>query len=288
MAQRKISVKEKAEKGLAGERGYLDEIINAIGDPVFVKDASHRLILVNDSECALIGRMRDEIIGKTDYDFFPKKQVDVFWKKDEELLATGKENVNEEEITDAQGRKRIVITKKTLYKDKKGNKFIVGVIRDITERKASEDLMRISIALLEEQKKLLEEKNIAFQELIKGIEVEKNDIKDNVALNIDELVLPIIRKLRLKGSSRRYTGILEKNLETLTSSFGRKMANISFKLTPREIEICNMIREGLMTKEIAGILSISRQTIDKHRKNIRHKLKVSKKHINLTSFLKSL
>ena len=83
---------------------FLEKIINYIGDPIFVKDSQHRLILVNDAECALAGRTREDLLGKTDYDFFPKDQVDIFWQKDDEVLETGKENINEEIITNARGR----------------------------------------------------------------------------------------------------------------------------------------------------------------------------------------
>jgi two-component system, cell cycle sensor histidine kinase and response regulator CckA len=121
---------------------FLEKIINYIGDPIFVKDSQHRLILVNDAECDLAGRTREDLLGKTDYDFFPKDQVDIFWQKDDEVLETGKENINEEIITNAQGKKRTIVTKKTLYTDRKGNKYIVGIIRDITERKQTEEALR--------------------------------------------------------------------------------------------------------------------------------------------------
>jgi PAS domain S-box-containing protein len=127
-----------AEDRIKASEEYLDRIINVLGDPVFVKDSQHRFILVNDAECALAGRSREEMLGKTDYDFFPKEQVDVFWAKDEALLMTGKENINEEEITDAEGNKRTIVTKKNLFVDRQGNRFIVGIIRDITERKRLE------------------------------------------------------------------------------------------------------------------------------------------------------
>jgi PAS domain S-box-containing protein len=109
--------RKQAEEDLLASKEYLNKIINTIGDPIFVKDWQHRLILVNDAECSLIGHSREEILGKTDYDFFPKEQVDVFWEKDEEVFRTGKENVNEEQITDAEGITRTIITKKTLYID---------------------------------------------------------------------------------------------------------------------------------------------------------------------------
>lgn len=85
-------------------REYLDAIINAISYPVFVKDIHHRLVYVNDAECELAGRGREELIGRTDYDFFPGEQVDIFWKKDDEVLETGRENLNEEDITEHKNR----------------------------------------------------------------------------------------------------------------------------------------------------------------------------------------
>ncbi len=139
---------EKAERAHQESRDYLDKIINCISDPIFVKDREHRLVLVNDAECRLAGRTRDEVIGKTDYDFFPKDQVDIFWKNDELVFETGQENINEEEITDAEGFKHTIVTKKSLYTHKNGNKFIVGTVRDITGRKKTEEALQNSEIML--------------------------------------------------------------------------------------------------------------------------------------------
>lgn len=137
-----VAERKKAEKALQESGEYLDKIINTIADPIFVKDREHRLVLVNDAECALAGRSREEIIGRTDYEFFPKEQVEVFWEKDEIVFETGSGNINEEEITDAHGKKRSILTKKSLYKDLNGDKYIVGIIRDITELKQTELALR--------------------------------------------------------------------------------------------------------------------------------------------------
>lgn len=117
---------------------YLRKIANAASDPICVLDREHRYVLANDAQCALAGRKREEIIGRTDYSFFPRQQVSVSWGKDELVFKTGNENEDEEEITDSKGNTRTVVTKKTLYTDRQGNKFIVSIMRDITRRKETE------------------------------------------------------------------------------------------------------------------------------------------------------
>jgi light-regulated signal transduction histidine kinase (bacteriophytochrome) len=85
-----------------------------------------------------MGYSREELIFKSDYDFFPANEADVFWNKDVEVLKTGKENVNEEDFTDSNNNVHTIVTKKKLYEDISGEKYIVGIIRDITELKTAE------------------------------------------------------------------------------------------------------------------------------------------------------
>ena len=139
---REVAIRTKAEMELLESRDYLEKIIDTVADPIFVKDSEHRLVLVNAAECELAGSSREELIGRTDYDFFPKEEVDVFWEKDDIVFNSREENVNEEEITNAQGDKRIIVTKKSLYSDKSGAGYIVGVIRDITDLKKAEAEVR--------------------------------------------------------------------------------------------------------------------------------------------------
>jgi len=132
------------EAAITESRNSLEKIINAIGDPVFVKDRNHRWVLLNDALCRFMGQIREKLLGKSDYDFFTKEEADIFWLNDELVFSQGIENINEERITDTSGQVHIVITKKTLYTDNSGNPFIVGVIRDITERKLVEATVRRS------------------------------------------------------------------------------------------------------------------------------------------------
>jgi PAS domain S-box-containing protein len=138
-----ITEQKQAEKKLEESKDFLNKIIDSIGDPIFVKDRQHHLILVNDAACKLFGSSREDIIGRTAYDLFPEKEMaDISWENDEEVFRTGVENVNEETNTYAPGVTCTVLVKKTLYRDEAGKEFLVGVTRDITERKLAEELLR--------------------------------------------------------------------------------------------------------------------------------------------------
>ena len=89
----------------------------------------------------------------------------------------------------------------------------------------------------------------------------------------------------MQGASRKYIDLLQHHLKELTSSLGRKLTKESLQLTPREIEICGMIKGGLTSKEIATLLNRSYQTVETHRKNIRYRLGIANKNVNLTSLL---
>jgi len=158
--------------------------------------------------------------------------------------------------------------------------------RLIAERMNAEKALLESEAKLQKQKSALEQKNIALGEVIAQIEVEKRRIKNDIETNINIVVSPILEKLKKEKASAKYVTMLKYHLGKLTSSFGSKITKKSFNLTPREIEVCNLVKGGLTSKDISNLLNISYRTIDKHRKNIRHKLEISNKRINLTSFLR--
>lgn len=163
-----------------------------------------------------------------------------------------------------------------------------GADTNITEYKQIEKRLKETAMELQEQKLALEQKNIALSEIIAQIEVEKRKMKDDIATNVNELLFPILEKLELENTAGKYVDLLKNHLEELVSSFGRKIRGKRLNLTSREIEICNMIKGRLTSKEISSLLNISYQTVEKHRKNIRRKMGISKKDINLTSLLQSI
>jgi len=126
------------ESGLIASNKFLNTTINAMQEPFFVKDENHKWVLLNDASVEMWGHSREELIGKSDYDIFPKEQADVFWEKDDYVFKNGS-NKNIEEITNSKGQVRTIITSKVRYTDKvTEKKYIVGTIHDITELRQAE------------------------------------------------------------------------------------------------------------------------------------------------------
>jgi DNA-binding CsgD family transcriptional regulator len=159
-----------------------------------------------------------------------------------------------------------------------------------SEQKQAEKALLKSEKKLTEQNQLLKEKNIALREVMNQIISEKKNLEERVLDNVDELLLPLLKRLQNKGSNieTEYFKVFEDNLKKLTSSFGSSISRKIPKLTPRENEICNMIRSGLSSKEIARLLNISYRSVETYRNYIRKKLGITNQKINLTTYLATL
>ena len=159
---------------LKRSKEFLQTVINTIPDPVFVKDKEHRWIILNQTYCKFIGYPLERLIKKSDYDIFPRHEADVFWTQDDLVFQTGEAQEHEEEFTDAFGVTHLIATKKSLHKDAAGNLFLVGVIRDITERKRAEQELQKTAAELTRSNmelKLSEERlrYLAYHDTLTGL-----------------------------------------------------------------------------------------------------------------------
>jgi diguanylate cyclase (GGDEF)-like protein/PAS domain S-box-containing protein len=119
-------------------------VIDAIPNPIFIKDEDSRFVVVNRAMCRLMGHAFGDLVGHTDYDFIPRDQADVFRANDLMVLASNEPNENEEPITDGEGNVRTIITRKQRLVLAGGRRFIVGCIADITEVRRAEALVRYS------------------------------------------------------------------------------------------------------------------------------------------------
>ena len=123
---------------------FLAAIIDHVAHPIFVKDRDYRFVLLNRAMEGMVGIPRAEMLGHTDYDFFPKEQADWFREKDLEMFTLGKPvEITEEPITDKDGRRHVLSTTKVPLRDARGViTHLVGIIHDITPLKRAEEALR--------------------------------------------------------------------------------------------------------------------------------------------------
>lgn len=111
------------------DRHFLYHALDQSPDPIFIKDQAHRWVFLNQAFCRFIGHAREDLLGKSDYDFFPAGQADVFWQQDDVVLRSRQESTNEEVITPSRGATFIATTKKAILVDDSQESFLIGTLR---------------------------------------------------------------------------------------------------------------------------------------------------------------
>ncbi|MBM3174719.1 MAG: helix-turn-helix transcriptional regulator [Chloroflexi bacterium] len=139
------------------------------------------------------------------------------------------------------------------------------------------------------ERQALQEANTALRVLLSRIEQEKEEIYHDIKTNVEKILMPILRALALQlaPTQVKYVEMLQSNLKEITSPFISKLSLAYRSMTPTEIAICNMIRNGMRTKEIAEMRGVSEVTINRHREKIRRKLKITNQDVNLATLLQS-
>jgi len=139
------------------------------------------------------------------------------------------------------------------------------------------------------EREALQESNTALHAVLARIEHEKQEIHRNIRMNVEKVLIPILHALsqQLTPIQAKYVQMLQTNLEEIISPFVSQLSVSYHSLTPTEIAICNMIRNGMRTKEIAEIRGISEATVNRHREKIRRKLQITNQDVNLATFLQS-
>ena len=193
------------------------------------------------------------------------------------------------EIIAKNGHKRYRETSISLLKDSKERRIGFSCMaRDITEQVVATKALTRRDRELVIKSRFLKESNTALKVLLKSRENDKKELERVVTSNITQLVMNYIlelKKTRLSSQQILYLQTIENNLNNIVSPFLRNLGLKDFNLTPKELQVAHLVKEGKTTKQISEILNISTLAIDFHRNNLRKKFGINKKKANLRSYL---
>jgi PAS domain S-box-containing protein len=317
---KELAERKKAEARIRQSEHRYRSFLESSPDPIVVYDMGGVATYVNPAFEQTFGLARTEVLGKQ-IDFVPPEAWPATRTAIQAMLSGQKINLFETQRLTVEGKILDVQLSSSLYMDDGGQPVgNIVTLRDITARKRAERALqdyqgqleglvqertadlateveerrRADKALrnreeeLEAQSHHLEEVNTALRVLLKQRGEDKLDLQESVLGNIKELVSPYLAQIKKTGLSTRQktlVRIIESNLDSIVSPFINRISSKFANLTPTEIRVANLVKEGRTNKEIADLMTISKNTVLYHRHNIRKKLELTNTPINLRSHL---
>ncbi|SPP99707.1 hypothetical protein NBG4_110010 [Candidatus Sulfobium mesophilum] len=288
--------KHEMEKKLKRSEQWLSATLKCIGDAVVATDESGSLVFMNPIAEELTGWKHEDAMGRNVAEICNIVDEKTRAAKMGELLEmigrdAGAHVSSGAVLIDKNGRELFIDeTVSAIRKEGGIMGGIVLVFRDVTERKRMEAAILESEKTMRKQSEELIESNMALKVLLKQIENDKRIMEEKILSNVNKLILPYIERLKRNRSMSdelAYLNILEANVKEIVSPFSVRMSSALICLTPKELQVANLIREGRENKEISEILNMSLETVKTHRQNIRKKLNIYAKRVHLRSYLLS-
>lgn len=290
VAERTARIREEVARRKKKEEQYL-ALVESVREWIWETDADFVHTYVSPRVYDVLGYSPEEVIGKSPIDFIPSEEKSRSLPVLKDLLSRKQPFAALQTMGRHKGGHSIYVQASGIpYFDEAGNLLgYRGSCQDITEQKNTMD------ALMERERELfaksqtLEEVNAALKVLLKQREEDRKELEGKFVSNIKEMILPYILKIQKSQRDPRvkaYLDIATANLNEIISPFLNTIRQLN--LTPREIEVASFIKEGRTTKEIAQILGVATSAVDSHRNNMRVKLGLNKKKVNLRSYLLSL
>ena len=271
---RVVDDRVEAEKALQTAHEQLEATLQALPDLLFELDYEGRIYDFRAPNPELLYLAPDQFLGKAMTEVLPPEAAKIIMEGLADVRTKGQSRGRTYAL-EIKGEERwfeMSAASKTDPTDERGR--VVCLIRDITDRKLSE--------------RALMEKNIALNQVLEHMEQTKADYRQEIWGSMSEGILPLIRKLRSKASPECVDEVdqLEENIKLVLTGNEKSSSRGYEKLTSRESQICDYIRDGLSTKEISEKLNLSEFTVSKHREHIRDKLGLRGRAISLPTYLR--
>ncbi len=259
----------------------LHSLLNDIGDGVFFISYDMRIMEVNDRACEIFENSRKNMIGMDCRDLIAsghKRFLNQAFRdlNDFESWAgemSARRNDDDTFPIDITVKKFSLVNQ-TLF---------CLVIRDMSEYQTLRELLR-------QEKSHRREMYVTLKNLMRAFERERSGIETGISHRIETLLLPTIEKIKRESSvdvRNAYLNVMRDQLINLTAGFSKELDGRFLRLTRTEMKICKLIQTGLASKEIAQQMQISFETVQAHRRNIRKKLGLRGRKINLHALLAS-
>lgn len=290
---RDITQRKRMEQALRESELRYRTIIENIEDGYYEVDLAGNFTFFNDAMTRIIGYTHEEMMGMnyrlyTD-PYYAKQVFEVFNKVYLSGLAT---KALDWKLVAKKGSRRFIEASITLKRDLNSQPIgFMGIARDITDRRKYVETLEAREKELEIKTKSLEEVNTTLKVLLERRDADKAALEDTIIGHVNDLVMPYLERVKKRTSDKKsleYLSVLENNLDTITSSFFRRLTTKYANLTTTEIEVANLVKNGKSIKEIAEILSISGKTVEVHRTNIRKKMGIANTATSLRNHLLSL
>jgi len=273
-------------------------MLNSTHDLALLVKRDGTVIAVNTRMAERFGKSPEEFKGLNIYSLMPSQTVGLRKNKAQEMLRT-KLPLN---YTEKRMGHFFDCNLFPIVDDDGSVRRFTVFVQDVTERFECEEALRKAGKKLKHQvnektmelmdkTKNLEEVNTALRVLLNKRDEDKKELEKKILLNVGEMIEPYLSKLKktkLDDMQRTYLGIIESNLNDIISPFVCGVSINLLNFTPTELQVANLVKQGKTTKEIASILNLSAKTIEFHRDNIRKKLGINNRKINLRTHLLSL
>ncbi|MDB4610003.1 PAS domain S-box protein [Verrucomicrobia bacterium] len=267
---------------------------------IVVVDLYGNLIEFNRNVYEILGYTREEYMEKNISGIDADKSLEEIVAHHKRILEKGADTF-ETRLRTKSGKLLNVLINSTPIRIN-DQTYFQNITIDITDRITARRLLKEShdklekrveerTAELQMKSDSLEEVNTALKVLLKKREEDKTELEGNVLTNVRNLILPSLGKLketRLDTAQASYLSVLEANIDDIASPFYHRLSTHLLNFTPTEIEVSNMIKQGMTTKAIASYLNVSTRTIDFHRRNIRKKIGLDNEKVNLRTYLMSM
>ena len=290
VAERTAALREEVERRKEKEEQYLS-LIESVKEWIWQTDANFVHTYLSPRIEDVLGYKPEELLGRTPADIMPPDEAKRAMPLIRRIFSEKGPFVGFETIhTHKDGRLVSIEANGRPFFDGNGNLLgYRGSCNDVTERK------RFIEALQEREQELtaksvsLEEVNAALRVFLKQREEDRAELEEKFVSNIKEIILPYVHKMqkgRLDPQHAAYLNIVATNLTEIMSPFLNTLKRSDF--TPREIEVAMLIKDGRTSKEIADLMGVAPSAVHSHRDNIRKKLGLKNKKINLRTCLFTL